>query len=114
MRFPKKLKLQDTEKHALEEIITYLRGKWPQVIVKLFGSKVMGSTDPESDIDLFIELPVEVDDELRKEIVHKTFYVNLSYDSNIDVLIVSQDDWENSLLRLLPIHAFIEKEGVDL
>ena len=40
------------EKEALNNLILSLKTKWPTANFKIFGSKVKGIADKESDIDL--------------------------------------------------------------
>ena len=54
----KKLNLSPAEQAALGELIGELKKQWPQTKCRLFGSKVTGSADAESDLDLLIELPI--------------------------------------------------------
>lgn len=108
------LNLTEAEKFALGELITALKTNWPHAKCKLFGSKVKGIFDAESDLDLLIVLPCPVTKEIRRQIVHKVFDINLNYGTNISALIVSEEDWQNSPISLLPIHAFVEEEGVPL
>ncbi len=106
--------LTKTEKLALEEFITTLKTDWPFARFKLFGSKVSGTFDAESDLDLLIMLPCPVTNEIRRQIVHKVSDINFAYGTNISELIVSEEEWQNAPLSLLPIHAFVEEEGVSL
>jgi DNA polymerase sigma len=110
----KKLTLSPAEQSALDELIGEIRKLWPKTKFKLFGSKVTGIADAESDLDLLIQLPFPVTEEIRRQIIHKTFDLNLAYESNISVLIVSQQEWEDGLLSVLPIHAAVELEGIAL
>ena len=110
----KKLTLSPAEQSALDELIGEIRKLWPKTKFKLFGSRVTGIADAESDLDLLIQLPFPVTEEIRRQIIHKTFDLNLAYESNISVLIVSQQEWEDGLLSVLPIHAAVEIEGIAL
>lgn len=110
----KTLNLTEAEKSALGEVIAALRVDWPSVKFKLFGSKVSGTFDAESDLDLLIMLPCNVTNDIRRQIVHKVFDINLKYSTNISVFIVSEDEWQKAPLSLLPIHAFVEEEGISL
>ena len=110
----KALCLTEAETLALDEIIAALKTDWPSVKFKLFGSKVNGTFDAESDLDLLVLLPCPVTNEIRRQIVHKVSDINLSYESNISALIVSEEEWQNAPLSLLPIHGLIEEEGVSL
>ena len=108
------LNLTEDEKLALNELIAALKTDWPSAKFKIFGSKVSGTFDAESDLDLLILLPCPVTNEIRRQIVHKVSDINLSYESNISALIVSEEEWQKAPLSLLPIHAFVEEEGVSL
>lgn len=109
-----KLKLTKSENDALIKLITDMRISWPNVKFKLFGSKVKGVADEESDLDLLIVLPCDVTSEIRKQIIHKVFEINLTFETNISPLIMPEREWESPLFSLLPIHTSIEEEGVPL
>jgi len=110
----KKFNLSKCDRKALTQFIRILKKNWPNAKFKIFGSKVKGTEDAESDLDLLILLPCEVTSEIRREIIHKVFDINLKYGSNISVLILSDKEWNNAPLSLLPIHNIIEKEGIPL
>lgn len=109
-----KVNLSEADKRALGELIAILKSEWPRSKFKLFGSKVKGTQDAESDLDLLISLPCPVTEKIRRQIIHRVFDINLTYGANISALIVSEEEWQNGLLSLLPIHAFIEEEGISL
>jgi len=108
----KTLDLTQAEKQALNEVIAFLKTDWPLARLVLFGSKVGGTADEESDLDLLVVLPYSVTEEIRRRIIHKVFEVNLTYTSNISVLIVSEEEWKRGPVSVLPIHVFIEEEGI--
>ena len=110
----KTLNLTEVEKFALDNLIATLKTDWPSAKFKLFGSKAEGIADAESDLDILVMLPCPVTKEIRQQIIHKVFDINLTYGTNISVLIVSEVEWQNAPLSLLPIHAFVEEEGVAL
>ena len=109
-----RLKLAKSEKDALLELVVDLKSSWPGTQFKLFGSKVKGVADEESDLDLLIVLPCEVTEDIRRQIVHKVFDINITFESNISPLIMAANEWGSPRFSLLPIHAFIEEEGVSL
>lgn len=106
--------LTKTERQAVDEFVNALRAKWPSAECKLFGSKAKGTFDAESDIDILIMLPCRVTKEIRQQIIYQAFEIDLAYGTNINVLIVSEEEWQDSYISLLPIHDFIEEEGVSL
>ena len=107
-------RLTQAEKLALISLIISLRADWPCAKFTLFGSKVKGMADEESDLDLLVILTCPVDDEIRRRIVHRVFEINLIYGSNISVLIFSEEEWEGGAVSVLPIHTVIEEEGIPL
>ncbi len=104
--------ISKSEKKALDQLISELKASWPGVKAKVFGSKVKGIADDESDLDILILLPDEVSEDTRRQIIYKVFDINLAYETNLSALIMSEGEWEGRLTSLLPIHAFVEKEGV--
>lgn len=110
----KTINLTEAEKIAIDKLMAALKADWPSTKFKLFGSKVNGTFDEESDLDILIMLPCPVTNEIRRQIVHKVSDINLSYETNISALIVSEKEWQSAPLNLLPIHYFIEEEGISL
>ena len=104
--------ISKSEKQALDKLIAELKASWPGVKAKVFGSKVKGIADDESDLDILILLPGEVSGDTRRQIIYKVFDINLTYETNLSPLIMAEGDWEGKLTSLLPIHAFVEEEGI--
>jgi predicted nucleotidyltransferase len=102
--------LTTTELEAIDMLVTKISKIWKDTKFKLFGSKVTGNFDEESDIDILILLPCEVKEEIRERIIDIVFDINLKFDTNVSPLILSGKEW--AALSVLPIHYFIEKEGV--
>jgi len=108
----KSLNLTENEKYALSELTASLKADWPIVKLVVFGSKAKGLADEESDLDLLILLPCTITDNIRRLIIEKVFNINLKYASNISSLIVAEDEWNKGEISILPIHDFIEEEGI--
>ena len=104
--------LTDSESKALDRLASEIRNQWPDTKLKLFGSKVTGKFDEESDIDILILLPCKVTRKIEDQIIDKVFYVNLQFGTNISPLIFSEEEWNDSPISVLPIHYFVEKEGI--
>ena len=104
--------LTEPELDAIDELVAKLIKTWPDVKIKVFGSKVKGFADEESDIDLLILLPCEATEEMRHRIIQMVFHINIRFETNISPLILSRKEWEDSPISVLPIHHFIEEEGI--
>ncbi len=110
----KKFKLASSERDALSKLVRDVRTSWPDAKFKLFGSKVTGTADEESDLDVLVLLPGKVTAEIRQRIIHLVFDINLAFGTNISPLILSQQEWDRGLVTALPIHSYIEEEGATL
>jgi len=110
----KKGRLSKKEERALNKLIAELRASWPGTIFKLFGSKAIGKFDEESDVDILILLPCHVSKKIREQIIDIIFEINLKFGSNISPLIMSEKEWDSGFIPLLPIHQYVEEEGVVL
>ena len=106
--------LSGSERRALENVVVIVKRRWPLAEIMVFGSKARGTADEESDLDLLVLLPCPVTDEIRTKIIHEIFSINLTYDSNISVLLISKEEWNSVPLSLLPFHESVEKEGIAL
>ena len=62
----KKLTLFPAEQWALDELIGEIRKQWPKTKFKLFGCRVTGIADAESDLDLLKKRPFPVTEEIRR------------------------------------------------
>jgi len=106
--------LTKSELDSINKLYDHLKNAWPEAKFKLFGSKATGKFDKESDIDILILLPCNVSEKIRGQIIDIVFDINLEFDTNISPLILSKSEWETGFIPLLPIHYYIEKEGVTL
>ena len=106
--------LSRQDQGALQELSSFIKANWPQARIKVFGSKIKGTADEESDLDTLIELPLAVTEDIRRQIIYRVFEINLALGTNLSVLIVSQEEWEQGYLSFLPIHIEVEEGGVTL
>ncbi len=104
------------EKAALNEFVRRLRQTYGDdiLLVRLFGSKVRGDSDTESDLDVLVVVRGNDRWPYWGNIVDMTSDLLLSHGVVISPLIV--DDAQYMQLRHLraPIYRNVEAEGVDL
>ena len=58
--------LSMADKYALEELTENIKSRWPLATILVFGSKVRGTADAESDLDVLIETEKKHRIEVRK------------------------------------------------
>ena len=80
--------IKDNEKNAVVDASAMLKEAFPVKEVVLFGSKVRGDDDEESDIDLLVltYLPVSWDE--RKAINNALYEIQMRYDIIISTLLL--------------------------
>jgi len=103
--------LNENEKKAVETLHGKLKERFDVREMRLFGSKVRGQADPDSDVDIMIEL-AERSPEIESEIDDITFEVNLKNDAFITTIVFGQDELENGPMKESPIYKIIQKEGI--
>lgn len=107
--------LADHEQAALREFLTKLRKQHGSevVLVSLFGSKVRGDFDEESDIDVLLVVENR-NSQLWKDVVEIETELMLKYDTVISSLIMGRDNYEWHLRHRAPLYRNIEREGIEL
>jgi predicted nucleotidyltransferase len=101
-------------REALREVSDRLTAAFRVDRLVLFGSVVRGEADEESDADLLVVLTERPTHQERDRITSLILDVNLEYGTNLSELIVDRETWKRGLPSVLPIHAEIEAEGIQL
>jgi len=104
-------KFKENEKMALSELKEMLYKKFEVVDLRIFGSRVKGGGNFESDIDVMIEL-AESNPEIESQIDDIIFEINLKYESFISAVIFNKKEIEEGPLSESPIYKIIQKEGL--
>lgn len=104
--------LTSKEKQAIREVFLILNKKFSVAQIILFGSKAREDATSESDIDLLILTDYKMGRNERHKITHEVFEINLKHDVCISTIVLSQDEWDNGLHSVLPIHQEISEYGV--
>jgi predicted nucleotidyltransferase len=107
--------LADHEQAALREFLTKLREQHGSevVLVSLFGSKVRGDFDEESDIDVLLVVENR-NSQLWEDIVEIETELMLKYGAVVSSLIMGRDNYEWHLRHRAPLYRSIERERIGL
>jgi len=76
-----------------------------------FGSTARKDFDDESDIDILVLIPANVDNALEEEIFREAFNVELEYDVIFGIIVYSRDFWKSDLAGQMPLYQEIKKDG---
>lgn len=97
--------------YLLESVKQIILQTEPEAQVILFGSRVRGDAEAESDWDFLVILPGPVDENRKDAIRHHLYELEWETGHVLSALIVSQKDWDSHLYSALPIYKQIEMEG---
>ena len=103
------------EQQALQKFVNYLQKTIPDQIkiLALFGSKVRGDSQQDSDIDVLVILARE-DRQLRREILKQAARISLDYDILLSPRVISAERWEQMRDFSLYRNVVREAAGLDI
>jgi predicted nucleotidyltransferase len=107
----KNIKLNKNEERALLQLKKALIERFGLIDFCVFGSKARGDAQPDSDIDVMIELE-EFNPEIESVIDDLVFDVNLAHDCFISVVMFSRKELEDGPLSESPLYKTIAREGI--
>ncbi|MBN1106689.1 MAG: nucleotidyltransferase domain-containing protein [Deltaproteobacteria bacterium] len=107
------MRLTENEQRALRELRDELVSKYPILDIRIYGSKARGEGEPDSDIDVMIEIP-GYDDLMVGEIDDVIYRINLNHDVFISALVFGRDELEEGPMSESPIYKVVQREGVPL
>jgi predicted nucleotidyltransferase len=107
--------LTEQEKAALSEFLARLQEKYADdvVLVVLFGSKVRGDFDEESDLDVLVVVR-DGDWRFRDEVALTAFEPMLEHDIVITPLVIDLEHYRRLQRHRAPLYRNIRAEGLDL
>ena len=80
--------------------------------VVIFGSRVKGTADSNSDYDVLIILNTDYDQKMKKIINGLCYDFDLNYDIFLDTQIISQSELRNNIRGKHPMFKVALKEGL--
>jgi len=103
------LKLNELE--AIRKLKEALARDFRLVVLRLFGSKARGDSDPESDIDVLIVLE-ELTREIRKQVSALCCDLSIDHHVVISPILYSSAEFASGHTRITPFYQNVEREGV--
>jgi len=78
----------------------------------LFGSAARGICGPESDIDILILLPDNVNTRIEEKVIGIAYDIELQHDVVFGIIVYSKDFWCSGVAAVMPLHKNISAEGI--
>jgi len=100
--------LTNNEKKALKELKKEVLKLYPEAKLILFGSKVRGDFDEESDVDVLVVMP-ELNFDKKEIIWDISNEINWKFDTNISLKVLKKEDLKKYNLSF---YKEVKKEGI--
>ena len=108
------IELTPRDRDALDDAISILKRQFPTDRVILFGSKSRGTSTTESDMDLLVLTTRKLTWREKDAITDALYDVELKHEVVISTLIATVDEWDNGNISILPIHAEVAHDGIEV
>jgi len=106
------LSLSVNQKQALYKIKEKLNKQYEINQTLVFGSVARKEAKPESDLDILVVTQKSLSHREKHKIYAITTEINLEYDTNLSLLVVAANNWNNGVCSVLPIKKDVKQQGV--
>ncbi len=104
--------LAPRDRAAIEGAVRIIQAHLPAEEIILFGSKVRGEDDPESDIDRLVLTSRPVSRAERHALLAALYPIQLEQEVCLSPLVVAAADWRSGPISVLPIRHEVDEQGV--
>ena len=106
------LNLTPQQEQALTELKKKIKQKYEIEKTLIFGSVARDEADKESDLDFLVLTKNSLSHKQKHDIYGITTDINLTYGTNISVLVIEKSSWENGVYSVLAIKEEVDRDGV--
>lgn len=103
--------LGQRDRQIARELRQRLSSIAPLIDLRVFGSRARGDAEPDSDLDVFIEVET-ITPETRQKITDIAWEVGFANDRIISTIVVTREQLEHGPLGASPLLAHVEREGI--
>jgi predicted nucleotidyltransferase len=102
----------ETAIHLLKERLVKMYGH--DVELRIFGSVARDDYHEDSDIDVLIVLPFQVNNAIEEQVFDLAYDIELEYGLIIGTVVYSKEFWYSGQAASMPLHINIQREGLSV
>jgi uncharacterized protein len=106
--------MNTVENEIIREFKERLRDRIGPCRLVLFGSRARGDADPDSDMDILVELDQPVDDHIRSRISECAWEACFAKGIYLSALPVYRQEWENGVESVSMLAGNVRRDGLEL
>jgi predicted nucleotidyltransferase len=102
----------ETAIQSLKERLVKLYGH--DVELRIFGSVAKDDYHEDSDIDILVVLPSQVNNAIEEQVFDLAYDIELEYGVIIGTIVYSKEFWYSEQAALMPLYKNIQREGLSV
>ncbi|HEX3047599.1 MAG TPA: nucleotidyltransferase domain-containing protein [Bacillota bacterium] len=102
------------EEQILKKTKETIKSIEPSAEIILFGSRARKDYRDDSDWDFLILVDGPVDTQRTDRIRHQLYEIEWETGQIISSIVKSRQEWDSPKYKVIPLHANIEREGIQL
>lgn len=108
------LPLTQNDQATIVDVVARLRSQWAVERVVLFGSKARGDDQSDSDIDLLVITPEELNRTGEDAMHDAAWEVGLEHGTCVQLVIRTHERWYHGIDQATPLRLQINVDGVEV
>jgi predicted nucleotidyltransferase len=108
----KKIKLKEKDSRAIDEFKAAISKEFPGAEIILFGSKLNGTDDEASDIDVLVILRKGVNTAIEKRVFDIGFEIGLRFEVVFGIVAEERKFWNSKLAKAMPLYQNVAQKGL--
>lgn len=108
----KNIKIKQEDLKIIQKFKKNVLTEFPDAKFLLFGSKVKGTDEEFSDIDILIFLDRKITTKIEERIFEIGYEIELEYNVVLSIVIESKQFWSSPLAKATPFYWNVSKEGI--
>ena len=104
---------KQTIEHAVKELKEIIAARYGQATeMRIFGSAARGAFSKESDIDVLVLVPGDINNTIEENIFELAYDIELKFSVVFGIIVYPKQFWHSDKAKAMPLFHTISKEGI--